>query len=223
MPSPTISIIMAVYNTEFVLVQRAIESLFRQDFQDFELIIVDDGSGDELNVPLKKYLEQTHDLSHGLYSEKIKYLFHENLGFPKTLNRGIENGTGKYIGFLDSDDEYKPNHLSACLYQMKNYDLIASFTETVVDNNEDYHVPDRFDPHKNIHVDDCIITGTLFGKAEIFKTLMFKDIYSQDFDFFERVKEKYRVEKLNLKTYIYYRNRQDSICNQLKKKNAGGK
>ena len=94
---------MAVYNTEFVLVQRAIESLFRQDFEDYELLIMNDGSRDELNVPLKKYIEQ--------FPDKIKYFYHENSGFPKTLNSGIENSIGKYISFLDSDDEYKSNHL----------------------------------------------------------------------------------------------------------------
>ena len=204
---------MAVYNTEFVLVQRAIESLFRQDFEDYELLIMNDGSRDELNVPLKKYIEQ--------FPDKIKYFYHENSGFPKTLNSGIENSIGKYISFLDSDDEYKSNHLSVCIEQMKTFDLIASTTETVVDTADDYYVPDRFDSHKNIHVDDCIITGSLFGKSEVFKKLLFKDIYSQDFDFFERAKENYSVAKLNLKTYIYYRNRQESICNLLKKKNSG--
>jgi hypothetical protein len=101
---------------------------------------------------------------------------------------------------------------------MKDYDLIASLTETVVDSEEDYYVPDRFDEKKNIHVDDCIITGTLFGKASVFKELLFKDIYSQDYDFFMRAQEKYQVKKLALKTYIYYRNNQDSICSQLKRK-----
>ncbi len=210
--SVKVSIIMAVYNTEFVLVKRAIESVLKQDHKNFELLLVNDGSKEDLTIPLKKYIDELH-------SNCIKYFFHPNIGFPKTLNRGIEEATGKYIAFCDSDDEYKPNHLSACLQQMGTYDLIASTTETIVDTEEDYFVPDRFDLSKNIHVDDCIITGTLFGKAEIFKKLLFKDIYSQDFDFFERAKEKYKVEKLALKTYIYYRNNQDSICSQLKRKN----
>jgi glycosyltransferase involved in cell wall biosynthesis len=133
------------------------------------------------------------------------------------LNRGIEEATGEYIGFCDSDDEYKPDHISKCLEQMEKYDLIASTTETVVDNDDEYYVPDRFDNTKNIHVDDCIITGTMFGKSSLFKELMFKDIYSQDYELYQRAGEKYRVKKLALKTYIYYRNNQDSICSQLKK------
>jgi glycosyltransferase involved in cell wall biosynthesis len=207
--SPTISIIMAVYNTEFVLVKRAIESVIAQTFSDFELIIVNDGSRDELNIPLQKLVDH--------YPIQIRYLYHPNRGFPLTLNRGIENSQGTYIAFIDSDDEYKPEHLATCLPQMDQYDLIASTTHTMVDTPDDYFVPDRFDMQKNIHVDDCIITGTLFGKSEVFKKLLFKDIYSQDYDFFERSKEIYRVEKLNLQTYIYYRNNQDSICSRLKK------
>jgi glycosyltransferase involved in cell wall biosynthesis len=208
---PNVSIIMAVYNTEFVLVQRAIESVINQDFQDFELLVVNDGSKKELTTELELYVKQF---------PKIKYFYHDNQGFPKTLNRGIELATGEFIGFCDSDDEYKPNHISACLGQMQKYDLICSTTETVVDTEEDYYVPDRFDENKNIHVDDCVITGTLFGRSTIFKELLFKDIYSQDYDLYQRAAKKYRVEKLNLRTYIYYRNNQDSICSQLKKKNA---
>ena len=211
MSTPVVSIIMAVYNTEFVLVQRAIESVLKQDFDAYELLIVNDGSSDTLNVPLEKYV--------AAYPQ-IRYFYHENRGFPMTLNRGIENSTGEYIGFIDSDDEYKPHHLSACLEQMKTYDLIASTTETVADTEDEYYVPDRFDTAKNIHVDDCIITGTLFGKAAVFKELLFKNIYSQDYEFYERARLIYKVAKLQLKTYIYYRNRQDSICNQLKKKNT---
>ncbi len=210
---PQVSLILTVYNTEFVLVKRAIESVLAQDFNDFELLIVNDGSKDELTVPLKKYIDEIND-------SKIKYFFHPNSGFPKTLNRGIEEANGNYIGFCDSDDEYKPHHISACLEQIKNYDLIASTTETVVDNDDEYYVPDRFDNTKTIHVDDCIITGTLFGKASIFKELLFKDIYSQDYEFYQRANEKYKVGKLKLNTYIYYRNNQDSICSQLKKKNV---
>lgn len=211
--NPLVSIIMTVYNTEFVLVKRAIESVLKEDHENFELLVVNDGSKDELTVSLKKYIDQ-------LNSNKVKYFFHPNRGFPKTLNRGIEEATGEYIGFCDSDDEYKPDHISKCLEQMDKYDLIASTTETVVDNEDEYYVPDRFDNTKNVHVDDCIITGTLFGKASVFKELLFKDIYSQDYELYQRAAEKYQVEKLALKTYIYYRNNQDSICSQLKKNSA---
>jgi glycosyltransferase involved in cell wall biosynthesis len=206
---PNVSIIMAVYNTEFVLVRRAIESVINQDFQDFELLVVNDGSKKELTDELEEYVKQF---------PKIKYFYHDNRGFPKTLNRGIELATGEFIGFCDSDDEYKPNHISVCLAQMEAYDLICSITETIVDTEDDYYVPDRFDENKNIHVDDCVITGTLFGRSTVFKELLFKDIYSQDYDLYQRAAKNYRVEKLNLRTYIYYRNNQDSICSQLKKK-----
>ncbi len=202
---------MAVYNTEFVLVQRAVESVLKQDYTNFELLVVNDGSKPELSTELKKYIHQ--------YPHQIRYFFHENIGFPLTLNRGIEEAKGEYIGFCDSDDEYKTNHISLCLEQMGKYDMIASTTETIVDTEDDYYVPDRFNETNNIHVDDCIITGTLFGKASLFKELLFKNIYSQDYELYQRATEKYRLAKLHLNTYIYYRNNQDSICSQLKKKN----
>jgi len=211
---PLVSIILTVYNTEFILVKRAIDSVLKQHYSNFELLVLNDGSKQELTVQIENYINEIN-------SGKVRYFFHENRGFPNTLNRGIEEAKGEFIGFCDSDDEYKPNHISTCMEQMDKYDLIASTTETIVDNEDEYYVPDRFDNARNIHVDDCIITGTLFGKASLFKELLFKNIYSQDYELFERAKLNYKVKKLGLKTYIYYRNSVDSMCSKLKKGSNG--
>jgi glycosyltransferase involved in cell wall biosynthesis len=209
--SVTISVLMAVYNTDFVLVKRAIDSVLSQDFQNFELIVIDDGSYTDLNNQLLNYVKK--------YEHKITYLRHSNRGQSESINRGILNCTGRYITVLDADDEFKPQHLSSCLKEMQFTDLIASTTETVVDTAEDFYVPDKNDRLKLIHVDECILFATLFGKKEIFEDIKFQKKYAADAQFYESASVKYSVRKVNLRTYIYYRNIPNSICAKLKEKN----
>ncbi|MFN4080736.1 MAG: glycosyltransferase family 2 protein [Saprospiraceae bacterium] len=205
-----ISVLTALYNTDFAYVKRAIDSVLRQDCQDFELIIIDDGSKDNDRQSLLQYVEQ--------YEEKIIYIRHSNRGQSESINRGVLNSAGEYIAILDSDDEYKPNHLSACLREIEGFDLICSTTETVTSTDDDYYVPDKNDLSQRIHLDDAILFGTLFGRREVFETIRFKSGFAADANFYAEAQTKYRAKKANLRTYIYYRNIPDSICATLKKK-----
>ena len=207
----TVSIIMAVYNTPYNLVKRAIDSVLNQTFQDFNLIIVDDGSDRDPYNRLLNYIEK--------YRQKITYLRHENCGQSESVNKGILQSKSKYITMLDSDDEYEPHHLEACIMEMQHADLIASTTQTIVDKEEDYYVPDKYDRTKSVHVDDCILFATLFGKKEVFTTLKFHNSYAADAHFYEKAAEQYNVKKVNLRTYIYYRNNPNSICAKMKNEN----
>jgi hypothetical protein len=108
------------------------------------------------------------------------------------------------------------------LSEIKFLDLIASTTETIVNNKSDYYVPDRFNKNKVIHVDNCILFATLFGKKEVFKSLNFQNMYGADADFFERAEQQFMVQKLDLRTYIYYRNNPNSITAKVKKQHSNG-
>jgi glycosyltransferase involved in cell wall biosynthesis len=207
-----ISVIMSVYNTPFVLVKRAIDSVLNQDYTDFELIIIDDGSDNSTQNEILDYAIQNE--------EKITYLRHKNRSQSESINRGILISNSEFITVIDADDEYKPNHLSTCLSQMKSLDLIASTTETIVDKEADYYVPDRFDTNQVIHVDDCILFATLFGKKEVFTSLNFYDMYGADAHFYERAEQQFMVQKLDLRTYIYYRNNPESLTAKVKAESA---
>jgi glycosyltransferase involved in cell wall biosynthesis len=204
-----VSVLMAVYNTDFLLVKRAIDSVLNQNFQDFELIIIDDGSYNDPKNQLFNYAKR--------HEGKVVYLRHSNRGQSKSISRGILNSIGEFITILDADDEYKSNHLRACLQEMDQTDLIASTTETIVDTEEDYYVSEKQNYTKVIHVDDCILFATLFGRKEVFRAIQFLDEYGADAHFFERAAQTYRVRKIDLRTYIYYRNIPNSICSTLKK------
>ncbi len=99
MKSPMFSIVLPTYNRR-VLLQRAIESVIAQEYKDWELIIIDDGSTDDT----KSYVEE-------LDAKNIIYRYQKNKGRSAARNVGIQKSKGEYICFLDSDDELVDNYL----------------------------------------------------------------------------------------------------------------
>lgn len=202
---------MTVFNTDFFYTKRAIDSVLQQDFQDFELLIIDDGSKENDRESLLNYVEK--------HENKISYIRHSNRGQSESINRGVLYSQGEYITIIDSDDEYKPNHLSTCLREINEMDLICSNSETIVDSENDYYVSDKNDLTKLIHLDEVILFGTLFGRKKVFTTIDFKTGFAADSDFYERATQLFRVKKLDLRTYVYHRNIPNSICAIIKKAN----
>jgi glycosyltransferase involved in cell wall biosynthesis len=89
---PKVSVIIPAYN-RLPMLKEAVDSVLAQDFEDFELIVVDDGSTDGTADEMKRY------------GGRVRLLRHpENRGVSAARNRGILNAKGKYIAFLDSDD-----------------------------------------------------------------------------------------------------------------------
>lgn len=98
MPQPTISVILPAYNAERFL-REAIDSILRQTYKDFELIILNDGSTDK-----------TEEIALSYTDARIRYVKNrQNLKLIKTLNKGIELARGKYIARMDADDISLPN------------------------------------------------------------------------------------------------------------------
>lgn len=206
-----VSVLMTVFNTDLSYTKRAIDSVLNQDFQDFELIIIDDGSKGNDREFLMDYVEKNED--------KISYIRHNNRGQSESINRGVLYSLGEYITMIDSDDEYKYNHLSSCLMEINDLDLICSTSETIVDNDNDYYVPDKNDLSKLIHLDEATLFGTLFGRKKVFTSIEFKTGFAADADFYERATKQFCVKKFDLRTYIYHRNIPNSICARIKKAN----
>ncbi len=99
--TPFFSIIIPTYNRAHVL-PKAIHSVIGQIFSNWELIIIDDGSKDN-----------TAEVVTHFKDERIKYHYQANTERSQARNNGIKISKGNYICFLDSDDEYNDNHLSA--------------------------------------------------------------------------------------------------------------
>ena len=119
--APKISVVIPTYNREHYI-EKAIDSVMAQTYQDFEVVLVDDGSEDNTREKIKKY------------GERVLYFYQENKGIPGARNTGIRNSRGDYIAFLDSDDYWRPEKLKR---QMKlfndhpDYGLVASCCASV--------------------------------------------------------------------------------------------
>ncbi len=102
MNNPKVSVILTSYNKE-AYIGKAIESVLGQSFNDFELIIADDGSSDNSLALINKYAEK---------DERIRvYYFEKNKGIPSAHNMAISMSNGKYIAMIDCDDFWEKNKL----------------------------------------------------------------------------------------------------------------
>ena len=102
MIGPTVSIVIPTYNRKDVL-PRAIHSVIEQSYFDWEIILVDDGSTDGTDAIAADYAQ--------LLGDRFVYLHQENSGCCSARNKGIEVSRGKFVAFLDSDDEFAPTKL----------------------------------------------------------------------------------------------------------------
>lgn len=117
---PKVSVIITAYNCEKTI-NKCIESVANQSMQDFEIIIVNDGSTDNTESVVSQCKE--------LLGDKLKYYYKENTGVAGTRNYGLDKATGEYIMYIDSDDyidkglllkqeENIENHIDVIKYKM---------------------------------------------------------------------------------------------------------
>ncbi|MFT4599943.1 MAG: glycosyltransferase involved in cell wall biosynthesis [Arenicella sp.] len=120
---PFFSIVIPTFNRQEII-SGTIDSVISQDFDGWELIIVDDGSTDDTKAVIEKYRDQ-----------RIQYIHQENAERGAARNRGSKLAKGKYVFFLDSDDLIYPNHLSHAhekLLQLKNPEFFHSRYEEIL-------------------------------------------------------------------------------------------
>jgi glycosyltransferase involved in cell wall biosynthesis len=121
-----VSVIIPTYNREH-LVSEAISSVLAQDIEGciLEIIVVDDGSTDKTREVLKAF------------GDKIRYIYQENKGAGAARNRGIDEATGEWIAFLDSDDRWLPNKLSL------QFKVLGAFPDFKIIHSEFYSFDDN--------------------------------------------------------------------------------
>ena len=104
---PLISIMMPTYNNA-KYIKQAIESIYAQNYDNIEIIVVDDGSTDTTKEILQQYKD-------------IKYFYIGHKGISVARNTALENTKGEYIAFLDSDDYWLPNKLNTQMQYFKEH------------------------------------------------------------------------------------------------------
>lgn len=133
-----ISVIIPFYN-RINLTIRAIDSVLKQDFKNYEILLINDGSTESL-TKIKQKIKS---------NPKIKLINQsKNKGVSVSRNKGILESTGDYIAFLDSDDEFMENKLSTQLESMLLNDKYFSYTDYIAKENNTEQL------HKCFHKDD---------------------------------------------------------------------
>lgn len=132
---PLLSIIIPVYNVE-LYVEDAIGSVLEQEFENYEIIVINDGSTDETVTHVKKIM---------LRDKRIRMYHQENRGLAASRNRGLDLSVGDYVYFLDADDMLKANTLLeiTTLLQRTKSDLVY-FPGQFLDKDGDT-IPDKPD------------------------------------------------------------------------------
>ncbi|MBZ0156709.1 MAG: glycosyltransferase family 2 protein [Alphaproteobacteria bacterium] len=107
---PLVSVIVPAYNCARYITD-AIESVLEQTYRNTEIVVVNDGSTDNLKEVLLPYRERG----------QIRYLYQNNSGPSTARNKGMEVSRGEYLSFLDADDLFHPEHIESVVAFMRDY------------------------------------------------------------------------------------------------------
>ena len=171
-----ISVIMSVYNHQDYVAD-AIESILNQTHDNFEFIIINDGSTDNSLKIIKHYMN---------LDSRILLINQENSGLTKALNIGIKKSSGKYLARQDADDKSTPNRLESQINAIEKHelDIITSRAykdKKIVPNGFIYH----FNRSNILRTGNIFIHGTFLIRSKVFDIQMYDETYkyAQDFKF----------------------------------------
>lgn len=201
---PTVSVVIPTFNRSSYL-PRAVDSILQQTYEDLELVVVDDASTDDTSVIMDRYDDS-----------RIVFVRHEtNRGANVARNTGIETARGKYISFLDSDDEFHPRYLEKVISRFESCD-----SEDVAGIFTSFQILEDGAPIKEVRARDGEIeTVEMFrdGRVGTFSCVTFDAkifdevghldetlVSCQDFDIYIRVLKSHRMIGINEVLVDYY-------------------
>lgn len=213
-----ISVVIPLYNKE-LSIQRAINSVLNQTEQDFEIVIINDGSTD-------KSVEMVSNFT---ADNRIRLLHQENSGVSVARNRGVAESRTNLIAFLDADDEWLPDFLESILklrsqfvdgdvyctlYSIQDCDGNLVNPNTGIFYKPDYrgYITDYLEVLRKVlpfHMASFCVTKTAFQGVGGFPPEI---KYGEDVDIFIRLSLKYKLVFLNRSLAIYHRDAENRAC-----------
>lgn len=196
-------IIPTICRKEFLV--RAVNSVFAQKFSNFEIIIINDSK----NETDQYWLVKTFTDGVKIFEQKNK------TGANAARNLGIKKSNGKYITFLDDDDEWHPNKLSTQINHMKNSFVGLSYTgKNIIDEKTgkqiwySFEKPIWFQPNVYIYIKNYIGTNSsiMINKSVFDEIGLFDESLPaiQDYDLFIRVAQKFTISGIDQGLVNYY-------------------
>jgi glycosyltransferase involved in cell wall biosynthesis len=208
---PAVTIIIPTFNREQFL-KEAVDSVLSQTYDDFELIVVDDGSTDKT----KKMLQD--------YGQRLTYIFQENRGVGTARNRGIAEAKGELISFLDSDDLWKRDKLSIQTDLMKSQKgVMISFTDEIwIRKGVRVNPMKKHQKHSGRIYEKClplciISPSSVMIRRELFDTVgLFDETLSvcEDYDLWLRISSRYPVFFIDKKLIVKRGGHPDQLSNR---------
>lgn len=129
------SVIIPVYNSERYI-ENCLKSLLNQDYQNIEIIVVNDGSTDSSEKIIKEYSKK---------KSLVKYIYQDNFGAPSARNKGLSKATGDYIIFFDSDDFVEKNFISKMVEKIEEGNDLVICGSDEIDMNSHFLQKKRTD------------------------------------------------------------------------------
>jgi glycosyltransferase involved in cell wall biosynthesis len=201
---PKISIVIPAFNSEKLL-GRCIESALNQTLKEIEIIVIDDFSTDNTKSIIEKYAKKNSKVI-GIYSK-------ENRGAGYSRNLGIENASGEFVGFIDSDDFVDQEYYEYLYLNSKDKDIVHGIR--VIHNFEISYRKIRTRPY------GCIIPAIIRINFLIKNNLKFPTFKGRHEDSIFKLnlyKKKPRVEKVRDNgIYYHYVKREGSLSHYIKK------
>ncbi|MBO7489148.1 MAG: glycosyltransferase family 2 protein [Bacteroidales bacterium] len=212
MSSPILSIIVPVYKTEQYL-DSCVKSIVAQTLQDWEMILVDDGSPDNCPMMCDQYAAN---------ESRIKVIHQENGGLSRARNQGILLARGKYIAFVDSDDDIESDTYKGNINFMEEHpdvDVVQFPARRIGWGDQFYHEPNKYyrgrkelilNNYKDSPIDNTVCMKIF--RRELFDTILFREghVHEDKTFILEMLKHINCLYISDIGCYNYYR-RENSI------------
>ena len=194
-----ISIIVSIYNSDKTL-SKMIESVLNQTCQNFELILINDGSTDNSLDIVKRFMKA---------DERIVHIDKENSGLTKSLNIGLKRAKGKYIARIDADDIWKKDKLEKQIKFLKenqDYALVGTAYDEIDELGNIIYLKQRVPlllQHKDI-INNIVKYNPFLHSSVLFRKDILENIgfynesfkYTQDYEYWIRIMSQYKVANL---------------------------
>ncbi|WP_150913209.1 glycosyltransferase family 2 protein [Marinobacter halotolerans] len=131
MQQPLVSVVIATYNMAQYLPDAVDSVLAQKDWDNLEVVIVDDGSADDTEDRMTRFSEDS----------RVRYIRTENRGQPKAKNRGIYEARGEFIAFCDADDIWQPDKLAMQMPVFQDEDVGVVYSEVAYINHKGSSIP----------------------------------------------------------------------------------
>ncbi|HXU26170.1 MAG TPA: glycosyltransferase family A protein [Bacteroidia bacterium] len=201
---PLVSVIVPCFNHGIYLGE-CLESILIQTYQNWECIIIDNGSTDNTKQVSESYIQK---------DKRFKYIYNSVKGVSLARNTGIKNSVGKYILPVDADDKIAPPYISeavAVLEKRENVKLVYCNAKLFGSVNRDWVLPDY--SLKNMLIENIIFCSAVFRRKDFDASNGYNEQMVEgfeDWDFWlDILKDKGEVFKLP-QTYFFYRIKENS-------------